>query len=292
MTTLTTPRRFISLLVVLTALCAALAAVSSVGAVDIVFGLPLALFLPGAALVWAIDPWGRQVKGPERLMWSFGSSIGIVILGGLLLNLTGGLTRQHWLILISVGGGRLRRGRLGAKRDSGRARKTPRSPGGGGAGSLGDYPLSPRRGAPRRGRPGCLGGARALCRGRAPSRARSTSCRPGSSPNPQATCTARRPSWASGTRRGALRSLVIRVSVGSSHSSTRTVDLKDGQEWTHQVSRNPGQPVSATVAIASRPSSILDRVDLAKPCMRPRTDLPIRRRSGRRSPSSRYPSCR
>src|ERR1700733_9287308 len=101
MTALTTPRRFISVVVALTALCATLAAVTSVAAVDIVFGLPLALFLPGAALVWAIDPWGRRVKGPERIMWSFGASIGMVILGGLLLNLTGGLTRPHSLILVS-----------------------------------------------------------------------------------------------------------------------------------------------------------------------------------------------
>jgi hypothetical protein len=53
--------------------------------------------------------------------------------------------------------------------------------------------------------------------------------------------------------------------VGSSGTSTRNVELRDGQEWTRQLSRNPGQPVSATVAIASRPSTILDRVDLAKP---------------------------
>ena len=100
--TLTTPRRVISLLVMGAAACVVLAAVSSVGAVDIVFGLPLTLFLPGVALVWAVDPWKRQVKGAERTMWSFGSSIGIVILGGLILNLTGGLTRQHWLILTAA----------------------------------------------------------------------------------------------------------------------------------------------------------------------------------------------
>ncbi len=130
MTTLTIPRRFISLLVIATAVCAVLAAVTSVGAVDIIFGLPLAFVLPGAALVWAVDPWRRQVKGAERAMWSVGSSIGIVILGGLLLNLTGGLTRQHWLILSSAVVAVVRRGRLVARREShrrGTVRRRPRN---------------------------------------------------------------------------------------------------------------------------------------------------------------------
>jgi hypothetical protein len=64
---------------------------------------------------------------------------------------------------------------------------------------------------------------------------------------------------------GAHEALVVRVTVGSSHASTWTVGLKDGQEWTHGVSRAAGEHVSATVALASDPSSILDRVDLAKP---------------------------
>ena len=192
MTALTTPRRFISLLVVLTALCAILAAVSSVGAVDIVFGLPLALFLPGAALVWAIDPWGRQVKGPERIMWSFGSSIGIVILGGLLLNLTGGLTRQHWLILISavVAVSAVAAWVRSGTRPPGKTRQETSE---GRAGQLGRlHSLSAQWYSSSR--PSWLSrGHSCSRRGPAPSRAESTSCRPGSSPNPQATSTARRP---------------------------------------------------------------------------------------------------
>ena len=64
---------------------------------------------------------------------------------------------------------------------------------------------------------------------------------------------------------GEAESIVVHVTVGSSKSSTTTVALKDGQEWTSKVSRTPGQRVSATVALSSSPSTILDRVGLTKP---------------------------
>jgi hypothetical protein len=38
----------------------------------------------------------------ERLMWTVLASLGITVLGGLLLNLVGGLTRDHWLVLIAI----------------------------------------------------------------------------------------------------------------------------------------------------------------------------------------------
>ena len=264
MTALTTPRRFISLLVVLTALCAALAAVSSVGAVDIVFGLPLALFVPGAALVWAIDPWGHQVKGPERLMWSFGSSIGIVILGGLLLNLTGGLTRQHWLILISAVVavcavvGWVRSGTQAAVEDPSGAPE-------------GEEParwvtaLSLRALVLLVAAVLVVSGALVLSQRTSAESSQEHFVQAWILPQPSGNVYSTTAHLGVRNREGGPESLVIRVSVGSSHSSTWTVDLKDGQEWTHQVSRNPGERVSATVATASRPSSILAHVYLAKP---------------------------
>jgi uncharacterized membrane protein len=264
MITGTAPRQVILLLVMLTALCAALAASSSVGAVDIVFGLPLALFLPGAALVWAVDPWGLQVKGPERFMWSFGSSIGIVILGGLLLNLTGGLTRQHWLILssavvaVTAVAGWLRSGnRVGE----------------------GDPDGTPEREEPARWvttlslRPVALlvaavlvvSGALVLSQRTSAESSREHFVQAWILPQPTGNVYSTTAQLGVRNEEGNAEVLLIRVKVGSSGISTRTVDLRDGQEWTHPVSRNPGQPVSATVAIASHPSSILDRVDLAKP---------------------------
>ncbi len=262
MTALTTPRRFISVVVALTALCATLAAVSSVAAVDIVFGLPLALFLPGAALVWAIDPWGRRVKGPERIMWSFGASIGMVILGGLLLNLTGGLTRPHWLILVSVAValcavvGWVRSGTQAAEED-----RTPE----------GEEParwvtsLSLRAVALLVAAVVVVSGALVLSQRTSAESSQEHFVQAWILPRPSGNVYSTTAQLGVRNREGDPESLVIRVTVGSSHSSTRTVELKDGQEWTHQVSRNPGQRVSATVAIASRPSAILARVYLAKP---------------------------
>jgi uncharacterized membrane protein len=238
----------------LTALCAAVAAASSVGAVDIVFGLPLALFLPGAALIWAIDPWGLAVKGPERFMWSFASSIGIVILGGLLLNLTGGLTRQHWLILssavvaITAVAAWLRSGnRVGEEP----ARWVT---------TLSLRPVALLVAAVL-----VVSVALVLSQRTNTESSREHFVQAWILPQPTGNVFSTTAQLGVRNEEGDTEVLLIRVKVGSSGTSTRTVDLRDGQEWTRQVSRNPGQPVSATVAIASRPSSILDRVDLAKP---------------------------
>jgi hypothetical protein len=230
------------------------AAASSVGAVDIVFGLPLALFLPGAALIWAIDPWGLAVKGPERFMWSFASSIGIVILGGLLLNLTGGLTRQHWLILssavvaITAVAAWLRSGnRVGEEP----ARWVT---------TLSLRPVALLVAAVL-----VVSGALVLSQRTNTESSREHFVQAWILPQPTGNVFSTTAQLGVRNEEGDTEVLLIRVKVGSSGTSTRTVDLRDGQEWTRQVSRNPGQPVSATVAIASRPSSILDRVDLAKP---------------------------
>jgi uncharacterized membrane protein len=263
MTARTAPRRVVLLLVMTTALCAAVAAASSVGAVDIVFGLPLALVLPGAALVWAVDPWGRAVKGPERFMWSCASSIGIVILGGLLLNLTGGLTRQHWLILtaavvaVAAVAAWVRSGsHVGEEHPDG---------------TEGDEPVD--RATTLTIRPVALlvaavlvvSGALVLSQRTNTESNREHFVQAWILPQPTGNVFSTTAQLGVRNEEGDTEVLLVRVKVGSSGTSTRTVELKDGQEWTRQVSRHPGQPVSATVAIASRPSSILDRVDLAKP---------------------------
>ena len=264
MTTLTAPRRVILLLVILTALCAAVAATTSVGAVDIVFGLPLALLLPGAALIWAVDPLGLHVKGPERVMWSFGSSIGIVILGGLLLNLTGGLTRQHWLILtsavvaVTAVAGWLRGARPVGEEDPG---STPE----------GEKParwattLSLRSVALLVAAVLVVSGALVLSQRTSAESSREHFVQAWILPQPTSDVFSVRAQLGLRNEEGNTEVLLIRVKVGSAGTSTRTVDLRDGQEWTHQLRRNPGEPISVTVAVASRPSTILDRVDLAKP---------------------------
>ncbi len=91
------------LTVVATLVCVVVVHSSSDIAIKSLAGLPLILFLPGTALVSACDPFGHQVWGVPRLLWSVGASIGSIILGGLLLNVAGGLTANHWLVLVAGG---------------------------------------------------------------------------------------------------------------------------------------------------------------------------------------------
>ncbi|MDD5141925.1 DUF1616 domain-containing protein [Methanoregula sp.] len=54
----------------------------------ILFGIPLVLFIPGYALIAALFPAARDLDGIERVALSFGLSIAIVPLTGLVLNYT------------------------------------------------------------------------------------------------------------------------------------------------------------------------------------------------------------
>ena len=54
----------------------------------IVFGIPLVLFIPGYALIAALFPKAQDIDGIERVALSFGLSIAIVPLIGLVLNYT------------------------------------------------------------------------------------------------------------------------------------------------------------------------------------------------------------
>lgn len=71
------------------------------------FGLPLALILPGYALTAiffpprALDPNEHTLGGPERLLFSVGLSLIVTILGSLVLHWTHlGLTTFTWAILL------------------------------------------------------------------------------------------------------------------------------------------------------------------------------------------------
>jgi uncharacterized membrane protein len=250
--------------VIATAVCAVVAAVTSVGAVDIIFGLPLAFVLPGAALVWAVDPWRRQVTGAERAMWSVGSSIGIVIMGGLLLNLTGGLTRPHWLILSSAVVavcavvGWLRCGTAGGEAFS--AGDPEREDWARWLTSLSLRPVALLLAAVL-----VVSGALVLSQRTSTESSREHFVQAWILPHPSGDVFSTSAQLGVRNEEGKAEALVVVVRVGSSQASSTTVDLKDGQEWTDRIARNPGQPISATVALASQSSTILDRVDLAKP---------------------------
>jgi uncharacterized membrane protein len=261
---LTTPRRFELLVALLTVAFVALAAASSVGAVDIVAGIPLAVLLPGAALVAAVDPWHKQVPGPERAMWFFGASVGIVIMGGLLLNLIGGLTRPHWLILLAVVVGAsllvawVRSGAQGAP--AGQDETIAEAETGRGLGVLTIRPIALLLVAVV----AVVGGLVLSQRTNAEStrehfvQAWILSQPTGNVYSTTATLGVR-------NEEGKNQTIVLHVRIGSSESTLTVVGLKDGQAWTHRVSRGPGQAVSVSVALATSPSSILDRVSLAKP---------------------------
>jgi hypothetical protein len=89
-------------IVVATGACVAVVHLATNLVVRSVAGLPLVLYLPGVALVWAVDPRGRQVTGIVRQVWIFGASMGVVIVSGLVINLAGGLTADHWLVWIGA----------------------------------------------------------------------------------------------------------------------------------------------------------------------------------------------
>jgi len=65
-----------------------------------VLSLPLVLVLPGYALAAALFP-SEEISGQERLLFTFGGSLAIGVLGGLLLNLAPwGLNPPSWTVLL------------------------------------------------------------------------------------------------------------------------------------------------------------------------------------------------
>ena len=67
-----------------------------------VLTLPLAFVLPGYALMRALFP-GKPFGNAERITFSLGISVSIVILGGLVLNSTTfGLQARSWAVLLGV----------------------------------------------------------------------------------------------------------------------------------------------------------------------------------------------
>jgi uncharacterized membrane protein len=101
-TRLTGPRRFVLLVLTATAVCIAVCLAVHLPALRAVAAAPLVLLLPGAALVTAIDPWSARLRKSERLYWSVGSSIGIAILGGLVLNEVTRLSRFSWCVFLAI----------------------------------------------------------------------------------------------------------------------------------------------------------------------------------------------
>ena len=87
-------------LLVASAACIVAVDKSSNRAVDVVAGLLLVVYLPGAALVSAFGAGRSRASVFEREMWIIGASFGLSVAGGLVLNLTSGLTRTYWLVWV------------------------------------------------------------------------------------------------------------------------------------------------------------------------------------------------
>jgi uncharacterized membrane protein len=67
-----------------------------------ILALPVMFIAPGNALMWAIFPEPR-LKRLERFLFVIGLSLGVLILSGLLLNLTPwGLQANSWLVILSA----------------------------------------------------------------------------------------------------------------------------------------------------------------------------------------------
>jgi uncharacterized protein DUF1616 len=69
--------------------------------VRVLFALPLLLLLPGVALAAALFPRTRLDRA-RRLLLQLGLSLAVAILGALLLELTVGLRRSSWVVLLAL----------------------------------------------------------------------------------------------------------------------------------------------------------------------------------------------
>lgn len=96
-------RRILDLILVLNFACFAVALVyfdQNHGLFGLLFGLPLALFLPGYSLTTALLPASTQ-EYPARLTYSVGLSFAIAILAGMALNLSpNGLKPLPWALIL------------------------------------------------------------------------------------------------------------------------------------------------------------------------------------------------
>lgn len=92
--------RDLRLAATLAVICAIGALIVPLGAVRVVFAIPLTLFLPGYAITAAVQTRWR-VGWPELLPLSLGIGLSWLALGGILLNYTpAGLQAIPWLVLL------------------------------------------------------------------------------------------------------------------------------------------------------------------------------------------------
>jgi uncharacterized membrane protein len=247
------------------AICIGLVAISSDSPVDVIAGLPLAIYLPGAVLVLAIDVGRRHLGLLERQVWTVAASIGLAVIGGLVLNLAWGLTRVSWLVWMSgvicvcavVGGVRIRRqsSEDGALPDDNTSElhSHPR------------FQVSLRQGLLLATAVIVCGAALTLSIHSNAVSTRENFVQSWVLPQPVDTVSSPDVQVGIMNHLGSKRAFVIHVTVGTGRTAQFMVTLGNGATWKHKLVRHPGEQVESAVATAARPSFIISRVYLAHP---------------------------
>lgn len=256
---MTRPRRWVCGVVAVAAVCTGLAA-SPWPAAEAVGAVPLVLYLPGSALVAAVDPWATRARGLDRVFWSGSASIGAAVLGGFLLNAAGGLRRGSWLLLlvalvaVGSGVGWLRGGRRRDRVPAEVRRRRRR-------------PISPGTGLLLVGATALVAGALGLSVVASIRLDQEHFVQLWLVPRPRA-AGAYAGSVRVGMRNDEGRTVALDLQVRTASATLlrrRRLRLRPGQTWSVVV-RRPGQlAVTATVSLASRPSRVLLLTRLAAP---------------------------
>jgi uncharacterized membrane protein len=244
--------------------CAVLNAISPLWAIQIATAAPLVLFLPGAALVLAVDPSHRRTRTSERPFWALLASIGVAIAGGLVLNVVSALTRPTWLSYL-LGVVLLAASLSTLRRTDGRVELGPVN------GTLWSRLRTTRFSLLTTllsiGTLVLVAGALALSVYSSATSNREQFVQLWILPIPAgAGSTAARAEVGLTNYEGRRDSFVVVIAApGSSLHTRQTVVLRAGHTWTSHIRRRHLAPVLVIVSLASQPSRILDSVTLASP---------------------------
>ncbi len=252
-------------------------AIAPVGAI------PLVLFLPGAALVLALNPTRTATSTGERMLWAVAVSIAFSVFGGLVLNETTSLDRVSCVVLLcGLTGVSLLAALI--RSDKHRVRRVPKaellSPDEY-LDSAADQDLEPSgdvttNSHQRRASLGSallLFAAIALVAGAvALSQHSVTTSNPKfielwMTPTPaKAGASAHRAQLGVDNLTGVRIDIDVRLEEGT-RGTTRiwNVSLPAGQTWVREVSRQDTEQLIATVSYASHPTTVVRYVDLSSP---------------------------
>ncbi|HEY4929209.1 MAG TPA: DUF1616 domain-containing protein, partial [Acidimicrobiales bacterium] len=240
-------------------------------------GLPFVLYLPGVALVSAANPRSGQGSDAERQLWYFGASMIAVLLGGLLLNLAGGLTGNHWIVYITSA--TVAFALVGWVRSVLRARSTALEPDlvAGQEGTLATSAptrsrraLTPRQVVLLLAAVGMGAGTIALSEHSVATSARESFVQAWILPEPLHNPWGKSAFLGVRNQLGETQAFVVTAVLsprkgGPSSTLKWTKVLAQGSSWTQQIRRESGEPVRVTVALARTPATILSSVSLANP---------------------------